>query len=421
MIRTEHNKKGVLSTCRVIDLCDQRGQFCGKVLADLGADVIKVEPPGGDPARRIGPFYHNNPDLENSLFWFAYNNNKRGITLNIETKEGQEIFKRIVHGADFVIESFPVGYLGKYGLGYSDLRTVNPRIIMTSITPFGQTGPYKDYKASDIVGLAMGGLAYITGTPEGPPLQISSPQAYLLAAANAAAATMIAHYHREKTGLGQYVDVSMQACVAGVLANAVPTWLLSNVIIKRQGPFMVGRQGNVKIRLLWQCKDGYVIFGVIGGRFGEKTNQQVAEWIKDEGMAPDFFKEIDWAALDMERQTQDAQYRIEEVIARYFVKYTKAELYDKALQASIMLCPLSSCKDNYENAQLRAREYWVNIEHSELGDVIAYPGAFIKASKTPCSLRHRAPFIGEHNEEIYRSELGLSMDDIDKLKMDAII
>ena len=114
MIRTEHSKKGVLSPCRVLDLCEQKGQFCGKILADLGADVIKVEPPGGDPARRIGPFYHNNPDPENSLFWFAYNNNKRGITLDIETKDGQEIFKRMVERSDFVVESYPVGHLGKY-------------------------------------------------------------------------------------------------------------------------------------------------------------------------------------------------------------------------------------------------------------------------------------------------------------------
>jgi len=150
----------MLSPYRVLDLTDEKGLLCGKLLGDLGADVIKIERPGGDPARNLGPFYHGEADPEKSLFWFAFNTSKRGITLDIETTDGQEIFKRLVKGSDFVIESFPPGYMDQPGLGYSVLEKVNPRVIMVSITPFGPTGPYKDYKAPDIVAWAMGAQMY---------------------------------------------------------------------------------------------------------------------------------------------------------------------------------------------------------------------------------------------------------------------
>jgi benzylsuccinate CoA-transferase BbsE subunit len=181
---------------RVLDLTDDKGFFCAKILGDLGADVLKIERPGGDPARKAGPFYKDDPDPEKNLNWFAYNLNKRGITLDIEKEAGRALFKKLVERADFVIESFPVGYLEGLGLGYKTLSALRPRLILTSISPFGQTGPYKDYVGSDLIGMAMGGLAYITGNAGESPVRISFPQAYLLASAEAAAATMIAHYHR---------------------------------------------------------------------------------------------------------------------------------------------------------------------------------------------------------------------------------
>ena len=276
----------LLDSLRVLDLTDHKGFFCGKILADLGADVIKIEKPGGDPARHLGPFYGNAPDPEKNLHWFAYNLNKRSITLDIETAEGKTLFKKLVQGAHFVIESYPAGYLDEMGLGYTALSAINPRIIVTSITPFGHTGPYKDYKGSDIVCMAMGGLAYITGNAEDSPLRVSFPQSYLLASAEAAAATMIAHYYRETTGQGQHVDVSIQASVAGKLANAIPTWELSHTVLKREGSYMFGRGAKLRMRLLWPCKDGYVTFALMGGKLGAKSNEVVARWIVEEGMAP---------------------------------------------------------------------------------------------------------------------------------------
>ncbi|MFC2010644.1 CaiB/BaiF CoA transferase family protein [Chloroflexota bacterium] len=206
---------GMLSPYRALDLTDEKGLLCGKILADLGADVIKIERPGGDPARNIGPFYHDEPDPEKSLYWFAYNTSKRGITLDIETTDGKEIFKQLVKSADFIIESFPPGYLDSIGLGYSALEKIKPDIILISITPFGQTGPYKDYKTSDIVAWAMGGEMAPFGDPDRPPIRISHhSQAYLHAGTDAATGALAALYHRWTTGEGQQVDVSVHESVA---------------------------------------------------------------------------------------------------------------------------------------------------------------------------------------------------------------
>ena len=414
-------KASILESFRVLDLTDEKGFLCGKILADLGADVIKVEKPGGDKARNIGPFYHNIPHPEKSLYWFAYNLNKRGITLNIETKDGQEIFRRLVKASDFVVESFPVGYMDKLGLDYSALSKINPRIVMTSITAFGQTGPYKNYKASDIVSMAMGGLMYITGTPERPPVRITFPQAYLQASAHAAAATMIAHYYRETSGEGQHVDVSMQQCVVWGLANAISLWELNRMILKRVGSYLSGRWTGTKQRLVSQCKDGYVLYVVMGGAFGAKTNRGIVQWMEEEGMTNEFLQKMDWDAFDMAKQTQEQQDKVEEPIARFFLKHTKAELYEGAFKRGIMLAPVSSPKDIIKNAQLKARDFWVNVEHPELGITVSYPGAFIKASETPCVIKRRAPLIGEHNLEVYEGELGLSRAEICALKQADVI
>lgn len=413
----------MLGQLQALDLTDEKGYICGHLLGVLGVDVIKVEPPGGDAARNIGPFYHNIPDSEKSLYWFAYNLNKRGITLNIETADGQEIFKRLCKKADFVIESFPAGYMDGLGLGYSTLSAINPRIIMTSITPFGQTGPYKDYKASDIVGMAMGGLMmYTTGEPDRPPLRISLPQAYLNAGVGAAMSTMVAHYHRDATGEGQHVDTSMQACMAVIGDNLIPMWQLKKLNAHRAGSFMTARtEGGANQRLVWACKDGYVLFILIGGGTGIKTNRAITEWINSEGMAPDYLLQINWDLFDPGSQTQELQQRLEEPIAKFFASHTKAELYEGAIKRGIMLYPVSDIKDVVENSQLRSRDFWIQVEHPELNDTIIYPGFPAKFSETPCRVRFRAPLIGEHNQEIYQVDVGLSQEEITILKQAGII
>jgi crotonobetainyl-CoA:carnitine CoA-transferase CaiB-like acyl-CoA transferase len=413
--------KGMLSAYRVLDLTNQNGYLCGKMLGDMGADVIKIESPRGDSGRKTGPFYQQIPDQEKSLYWFAYNLNKRGITLDIETADGRQILSRLIKKADFIIESFDPGYMDSLGLSWEKIHEINPRIVMTSITPFGQTGPYKDFKGSDLVVMAMSGLMYITGNPDSAPLRISFPQAFLLASAHAAASSMIAHYYRETSGEGQHVDVSAQECALWEIANGIPLWQVSHILYKRAGSFLSGRWSDTKQRLLWQCKDGFVSFYILGGPSGIKTNQAIVKWMIEKGEVPEYFKNYDWRTLDMLKQTQEMQDRLEKPIGEFFLRYTKTELYDESFKRGIMLYPVCNAKDIQENAQLKARNYWVNVNHPELGADITYPGAFAKLSETPLAFNKRAPLIGEHNPDIYEKELGMTKTELAVLHQSGVI
>ena len=414
-------KKCLVRSPRVLDLTNMDGYLCGRILADLGADVVKVEKPGGDPGRRIGPFYQQTPNHERSLFWLAYNANKRSITLNLDSGDGRQILKTLARKADFLIESLPPGYMDELGLGRDTLSEINPRLIYTSISPFGQTGPYKNFKGSDLVVMAMSGLMYMTGSPGEAPLRISFPQSFLLAAAHAAAASMIAYFQRETTGRGQHVDVSAQECVLWEISNAIPSWKLNQKILKRVGSYMSGRWADIKPKLLWKCRDGYVVFYIISGGFGVKTNRGIVEWLQEEGLATELLTGVDWTAFDMSKQTQEWLNQIEAPIAELFSRHTKAELYNEALKRKIMLCPVSTARDICENTQLHSRNFWVEVDHPEIPAQITYPGPFARLSETPLVTASRAPLPGEHNLEIYEKELTFSKRDLGLLHQSGII
>jgi len=410
--------EGMLSPYRVLDLTDEKGLICGKILGDMGADVIKIEKPGGDATRNTGPFYHDDPDPEKSLFWFALNTSKRGITLNIETAEGQEIFKSLAKTADFVIESFPPGYLDKLGLGYSDLEKINPRVILVSITPFGQTGPYKDWKTSDIVAWALGGDMAPYGDPDRPPLRISHhSQAYLHAGSDGAMGALTALYQRWSTGEGQQVDVSIQEAAVHSSIHHNPTWNSERPPGKR-GEGMPGA-GHDSIRL-WPCKDGYVSWSH-GGASRLGPSRPLIRWMDSEGWADDFLREYDWERPDFTRIPQDEMDRLEEPTARFFMSHTKAELLEGAVKYEVMLYPVATTADMLENPQLVNRGFWVDVEHPELDDTITYPGAFAGLTELPLRISRRAPLIGEHNQEIYEQELDIAKEKLVILKQDGVI
>jgi crotonobetainyl-CoA:carnitine CoA-transferase CaiB-like acyl-CoA transferase len=410
----------MLDGCRVLDLSDEKGFLCGRILGDLGADVIKVEPPGGTPARNIGPFYHDIPHPEKSLYWFAYNANKRGITLNIETSDGREIFRKLARKADIVIESFKVGYLDSLGLDYHALAQACPRLILVSITPFGQTGPYQDYEISDIATAALGGDMYVTGDPDRAPLRISFPQAYLHAGATAAVAALIAYYHSRGTGEGQHVDVSICESMLSFSANIAPFAYMLQQNLRRYGAFREGTAGNALTRLLWPCKDGYILFSVMGGSAGDKSNQSLIKAMEKDGLAGPL-KSFNWAGVDRRTATQETQTYAEEAIAPFFLNHTKAELLQLAIDERIMLLPVSTPADLLGSTQLKARGFWTDIDHPELDATITYPGAFVQSSEVNCAIRRRAPLIGEHNEEIYMGELGFTREEMTMMMEAGII
>lgn len=420
-------EKTLLSGCRILDLTNEQGHLCGKVLGDYGADVIKVEKPGGDLSRNIGPFYKDSDDPEKSLSWFACNTSKRGITLNIENPEGKELFKQLVRTADIVIESFMPDYMDGLGLGFSDLRDIKADIIMTSITPFGQTGPYAHYRATDLIGVSMGGLTRLLGDLGRPPVRMScDPQAYLHAGLQGATGSMMAYYHRELTGEGQHVDVSMQSAIVLALMSAPEVQELMKVNVVGTGQFFISvrpePQGILFSRLILPCKDGYVFCTFGGGGFAGQVRSSIAmvEWANEEGMLLEF-KDYDFAKWDATTISQEEQDRMLAIVGEFLKTKTKTELYEEAVKRGIMLAPCNNIEDINKNAQLKARKFWETMEHPELGEAITYPGAPVKMSETPWRMSRRAPLIGEHNDEVYLDELGLSGEELAALKADSVI
>jgi len=402
---------------RVLDLTDEKGFLCGAILANLGADVIKIERPGGDPSRNIGPFYHDIPDLEKSLYWFAYNAGKRGITLNIKTADGQEIFKTMAKTADFIIESFPVGYMDDLGIGYKALKQLNPRVIMTSISPFGQTGPYSQYKASDIVATAMGGLMYISGDADRPPVRPSVELSYMHAGAHAAIGSLIALHYREREGVGQHVDVSIQEAVVRQVYIETGLWEYTRSLYRRCGSR--ARRGTVMQKETWECKDGWISFRIMGGAYGRGI-QPLVDWMKSDGIAGPL-SNIDWSQVDIMTMTQEESDVWEDAFAKFFRQHTVKEIYDEAIKRRIYLLPAYTPKQITEDIQLKARDFWTKIDHEELGQALTYPGPAVRLSETPMHIGPRAPLIGEHNQEIYEKELGLSKEELVILKENGII
>jgi crotonobetainyl-CoA:carnitine CoA-transferase CaiB-like acyl-CoA transferase len=413
-------RENMLSGCRALDLTDEKGFLCGKILADLGVDVIKVEKPGGDPSRRMGPFWHDLADLEKSLYWFAYNNNKRGITLDIETNDGKQIFKELVKKSDFIIESFDSGYMEKLGLDYFSLTNVKKDIILTSLTPFGQTGPYRDCKASDIVLMGMAGQLFLTGDADRPPVNISLPQACLHAGADAAVGTLIAYHHRRKTGEGQHVDVSMQQSAAWFLAFTVPYWEIDKIILSRVGTFRSGSSSGTVQRQVWPCKDGYVFFFMMGGQQGARQCRPLVKWMEEEGVGDEFLRTFEWERFDMATASQELIDKISKPIADFFLTRTKKETLDAAVSRNIPVCPLLSMQDILNDPHLAMRGYWSQLEYPELNTTIPYPRQFVRSSENEVITRFRAPLIGEHNREIY-SEIGLSGQEMIALKEAGVI
>src|SRR5580658_9266244 len=410
----------LLKGLRMLDLSDEKGALCGKMFADMGAEVIKVEPPPGCPSRRIPPYLDDQPDLEHSLHFLAFQAGKRSITLNLECADGRELLKQLVKRSDFLVESFPLGHLESLGLGYDTLAELNPRLIHASITPFGDKGPAKGYKAADIVSWASGGAMFLMGEEGKPPLQMSAPQAWLHAGAEAAVASMIAHYARSADGQGQHIVINAQACVVWTLMNEQAMPLLHGDYLRRSGVFSGAIGGRRKT--VYQCKDGHVSFLLAGGAYFNST-MAVLAWMKEEGAAPKWLAEggglktltpsgfMKASSADL-KELDDA----EEAIQRFFLTKTKKELWENILKRRLFGAPVANAADIAEDPQLKSREYFVKVDHAGLGRAFTLPGAFAKMSETPVGPQGAAPQLGEHNQEIYGGLLGLSKTEIVELR-----
>ena len=407
---------GPFAGLRVLELADQQGHWCGKLLADLGADVIKIEAPGGDETRAQGPFLNDVPNRERSLYFWHYNTSKRGITLDVATDAGKQIFKGLAANADLVIETCPPGWMESQGLGYDELSKDNKRLIVCSITPFGQTGPWKDYKVSDLVLLASGGQMSECGydavdDPERPPIAVGGGQAWHCGSHYAYMAIVGALLTRDATGEGQYIDSSIHEALCLTTENAVPNYIFNQTKIFRH----TGRHGSAR-EIDTEYVSGKEMPTKLEGHFATTAwstpmlvpakIELVAKWMDEYGMAQEL---ADYNTPDL---IAENRVRIYEILADFFKSMLPNDLWHGAAKIGLPWAYIRSWDEMINDDHLRARNFYIDVEHPELGQTFTYPGGGVIFNGSPWSISRRAPLIGEHNEEILCGELGFSKEQL---------
>jgi benzylsuccinate CoA-transferase BbsE subunit len=395
---------GALSGLRILDMAGPIGNYCGRMFVGLGADVILVEKPEGGALRRLPPFIDDVPGTERSLP-FAYTNaGKRSIVLDLDDPSGQETFRRLSETCHLIVESERPGYFEERSLDYASLSRSNPRLVQSSITAFGKEGPYAEFLAEDLVGLAMGGLLYLAGYPDTAPMAAFGRQAYSAASMFGAVASLLSVYAAEQTGVGEEVDVSMQECVSMGLETAVQFYDLERTVRKRYA----GKQRNAGTGL-FRCKDGYVLF-MAGGVGGHRFWKMSTEWLIAQGVAgAEQFREPKWQTHEY-INTDEAKEIFETVFHPFAMSRTKMELYEEAQAAHLPIAPLSTVADLIDNPQLRQRRFFVEMTHHLVDHPFLAPGAPYRLSKTPWSIEGQAPLLGEHTAEILAELDAVSID-----------
>lgn len=398
--------RGPLSGIKVLDLADEKGSFTSKLLADLGAHVIKIERPGGDSSQRIGPFLENLPHQERSLSFFYKNINKFGITLNLEREEGRGIFLRLVKKSDVLVETFPPDYLKRLGLGYEVLSKTNPKIIMVSITGFGQFGPRSMFKSCDIVSSAFGGQMYVSGEASSPPLKPFGEQSYYTASLFAAIGILLAIRKKNQTKKGDHIDISLQESVVSTLEHVLVQYFYEGIVAKRRGNI----HWNNSFTIL-RCQDGWILISL------SHQWETLVEWMDSEGMAEDL---KDKKYLDEQYRQKDISH-ILEVIENWTMKHKVDELFQLAQLMRLPWSPIYSPKEVIDSPQLKDRNFFIEVKHPEIRTSLKYPGIPYRLSPFIFRYFKRAPLIGEDNNKIYKEELSLTNEDLERLSSSGVI
>src|SRR5271167_1618706 len=343
----------MLTPYRVLDLTTERGLLCGQMLGDMGADVIKIEPPGGSAARAVGPFYNDAPHPDRSLYWWAYNRNKRAVTLDFERDAGRELLLRLVERADFFIESDNPGHMARHHLGFDDLAKINPALIYVSITPFGQNGPKASYADSDLIIMAAGGPLILAGDADRPPVRLGVPQAYLHASADAAVAALAAHHERTRSGLGQHVDVAAVQSVA----MATQSYILAAPLGSPEARRMSGgvKFGPLHIPLVWPASDGYVAMTFLFGSALGVFTAKLMHYLCEKGFCDEATRDKDWIAYG-EQLFSGAEplsefERVKELVRNFTRSHTKNELLALAVERGFLITPVATIEEVVESPQ----------------------------------------------------------------------
>lgn len=394
------------STLKVVDFTGELGPYAAKMYAGLGADVIHVETLAGDPLRSRGPFARDQWQPEASLQYLYYNTGKRGIVLDLETQQGRDVFRRLCRGADLLLESCTPGYLENLGLSYPELSRENPRLVQTSITLFGHSGPHAGQPGSDLTCSALSGFLYLGGIDGDKPVRAPDNQAYRMAEAYAAVGSSIALFNARRTGRGQFVDVACLEAAAMALENAAQCWDL-------QGSIRRGRGREAGEGSLHPCADGYVALIALMGR-NKDSWAAFVNWMKSEDVPG-------WQVFDDERWIDNAYRASEEGYAtfcRIFEGYTrsrcKAEVYETGQRHMVAVTPVNDGRDLLENPQLRYRGYWQTLHNDIVGATVTYPGAPYDFGALQWRLGENAPRFGQHTRDILR-ECGYLDAEIDQM------
>ena len=399
---------GNLSGVRVLDLTGEPGHFAGKLLGDLGADVVKVEPPSGDSVRRRGPFWGHADDPERSLVWLAYNTSKRGITLDVTTPRGRDLFLALAGRADVVVETEAPGTMAARGLGWDTLHARNPRLVLCSLTPWGQSGPYAGWRGSDLTTLATSGNLHCTGDPDRAPVRCSLPVAYYHASIEAALAVTFALVARERTGRGQHVDVAMQAAMIMPNMATASMFKMNGSRGARAGAFF--RQPKSEQREIWPCKDGFVSFALRGGPARVPGLIAMVKLMDEHGMASAALKATDWKTYNHNLLTQAEVDALSAEFGAFFLSKTMTELFRAAVERNLMLAPANTAREIDASEQLASREFFVEIDNPGRGR-LRYPGSFAKTTSASggaaVGIRRPAPRLGEHTRDVL-AEIGVT-------------
>ncbi len=394
---------------RVLELTDEKGCYAGKLFADMGADVIKVEPLSGDPCRRIPPFASRGHG--DSLYFLYMNSSKRGVTLNLEHRRGRDLLRGLVASADLILESFPAGYLRGLGLGYESLSAAAPALVMTSISGFGSYGIHSSWEVSDLVTSAMSGALYVTGEEQDPPVRSAGFQAYMSASLSAAAGSMIALYAAAMSGRGQYVDISVQESMAAVShICGAGKFLDDGMVPRRRGSSLFASVPSGAYR----CRDGLIYLMVNRPAHWQSLAAWVHEVTGNQEILDPMFEGPSSNRIE-HRELLDIF--IGEMCSRFSVE----EFYRQGQGRHIAVAPVNDAAAVIADPQLQARGYFTRVRDGRACAAMLYPGAPYRHSLTPWRMSRRAPCLGEHNEEVFGRELGLSTAKIERLREDGAI
>lgn len=395
---------GPLNGLRVLELADEKGQFCGKLLGDLGADVIKIEPLGGEPCRLVGPFLNDVVHPDRSLSFWYYNTSKRGITLNLASEDGRALFRRLAATADVVLETFRPGYLESLGLGQESLRAENPALIVCSLTPFGQTGPWRDYESADLLHMAAGGEMASCGYDDiDTPIAPGGGNAWHMGCHYAYMAIMAALVYRTVSGVGQYIDTSIHEACALTTESAIANYVYRGEVLKRQ----TGRHHAVgpTVRTQFPAKDGKYVTALISGGLNPRNVKNLADLMGAYGMAGDL---ADPKYQDPATIAASTSHIVDGLLADFIASLPAEEVYHAAQARGFTWGAVRAPEDLPDDGHLQDRGFWKTVEHPELGRSFVYPGEAAIYNGTPWEISRRAPLIGEHNEDVYINVLGLS-------------